>query len=72
MNELYFTNQYNGIHINNLIYNNPIIILQVDLYLIHYNGWSQKWDEWIPETRILKFNEVNLKVIVILIVNHIL
>lgn len=37
-------------------------ISQVDLYLIHYNGWSQKWDEWIPETRILKFNEVNLKV----------
>ena len=35
---------------------------QVDLFLIHYNGWSQKWDEWIPETRILKYNDANLKV----------
>lgn len=34
---------------------------EVDLYLIHYNGWNNKWDEWIPETRILKFNDVNLK-----------
>ncbi|XP_063694801.1 mortality factor 4-like protein 1 [Bolinopsis microptera] len=43
---------------------------EVDLYLIHYNGWSQKWDEWIPETRILKFNDINLKKQTELIKHH--
>lgn len=43
---------------------------EVDLYLIHYNGWSQKWDEWIPETRILKFNDTNLKKQTELIKHH--
>ncbi|ESO04176.1 hypothetical protein HELRODRAFT_99671 [Helobdella robusta] len=26
-------------------------------YLVHYNGWSKNWDEWVPESRVLKFNE---------------
>lgn len=29
-------------------------------YLIHYNGWNKNWDEWVPESRVLKFNEANL------------
>jgi len=30
-------------------------------YFIHYNGWSKNWDEWVSHTRILKFNDENLK-----------
>jgi len=30
-------------------------------YYVHYKGWKQTWDEWVPETRVLKYNEVNLK-----------
>lgn len=30
-------------------------------YYMHYQGWKKKWDEWVPETRVLKFNEENLR-----------
>ncbi|XP_033634608.1 mortality factor 4-like protein 1 [Asterias rubens] len=30
-------------------------------YFIHYNGWNKNWDEWVPESRALKFNEANLQ-----------
>ncbi|KAK3611079.1 hypothetical protein CHS0354_030036 [Potamilus streckersoni] len=26
-------------------------------YMIHYNGWNKNWDEWVPESRVLKANE---------------
>lgn len=29
-------------------------------YLIHYAGWNKNWDEWVPETRVLKYNEGNV------------
>ncbi|KAF8582395.1 MRG-domain-containing protein [Ramaria rubella] len=29
-------------------------------YFVHYKGWKQTWDEWVPPDRILKFNETNL------------
>lgn len=29
-------------------------------YQVHYKGWKQTWDEWVPATRLLKFNEANL------------
>lgn len=29
-------------------------------YLIHYAGWNKNWDEWVPENRVLKFNEANI------------
>ncbi|KAF9390557.1 Esa1p-associated factor [Podila verticillata] len=29
-------------------------------YLVHYRGWKQTWDEWVPESRALKLNEANL------------
>ncbi|KAI8821401.1 MRG-domain-containing protein [Fimicolochytrium jonesii] len=29
-------------------------------YYIHYKGWKQSWDEWVPEARILKYNAENL------------
>ncbi|XP_053681371.1 mortality factor 4-like protein 1 [Anopheles nili] len=28
-------------------------------YLVHYAGWNKNWDEWVPESRVLKFNEAN-------------
>jgi mortality factor 4-like protein 1 len=30
-------------------------------YFVHYKGWKQSWDEWVPETRALKHNEESLK-----------
>lgn len=30
-------------------------------YYIHYNGWNKNWDEWVPESRVLKFNEAGLQ-----------
>ena len=29
-------------------------------YLIHYSGWKKHWDEWVNESRVLKYNETNL------------
>ncbi|GFS47659.1 mortality factor 4-like protein 1 [Nephila pilipes] len=30
-------------------------------YFIHYSGWNKNWDEWVPESRVLKYNEANLQ-----------
>ncbi|KAI7905273.1 chromo domain-like protein [Cokeromyces recurvatus] len=30
-------------------------------YFVHYKGWKRSWDEWVPETRILRWSEENLK-----------
>ncbi|KAJ2303608.1 Esa1p-associated factor, partial [Coemansia sp. RSA 2704] len=29
-------------------------------YFVHYKGWKQTWDEWVDESRALKFTEENL------------
>ncbi|KDQ52551.1 hypothetical protein JAAARDRAFT_61857 [Jaapia argillacea MUCL 33604] len=29
-------------------------------FFVHYKGWKQTWDEWVPANRLLKFNEGNL------------
>lgn len=29
-------------------------------FLVHYQGWSKKWDEWVPENRVHQHNEANL------------
>lgn len=29
-------------------------------YFVHYKGWKQTWDEWISESRVLKYTEENL------------
>ncbi|KAF8130690.1 MRG-domain-containing protein [Boletus edulis] len=28
-------------------------------FFVHYKGWKQTWDEWVPVARLLKFNETN-------------
>ncbi|GBC10748.1 hypothetical protein RclHR1_09870007 [Rhizophagus clarus] len=30
-------------------------------YHIHYSGWKSSWDEWVDESRVLKYNEANLE-----------
>jgi len=30
-------------------------------YFVHYKGWKQTWDEWVPEERVLKWTEANLQ-----------
>jgi len=30
-------------------------------YLVHYKGWKQTWDEWVPESRLLRLTEQNLE-----------
>ena len=30
-------------------------------YFIHYNGWNKNWDEWVPETRVLKCNDAGFQ-----------
>ncbi|KAI1283021.1 Mortality factor 4-like protein 1 [Halotydeus destructor] len=30
-------------------------------YFVHYQGWNKSWDEWVPEDRVLKFNDTNTK-----------
>ncbi|KAI9319279.1 MRG-domain-containing protein [Dichotomocladium elegans] len=34
---------------------------QKPIYLVHYKGWKQTWDEWVPEERVLKWNDTNLQ-----------
>ncbi|KAL5514060.1 hypothetical protein ACEPAG_2821 [Sanghuangporus baumii] len=31
-------------------------------FFVHYKGWKQTWDEWVPQSRLLKYNETNLLV----------
>jgi mortality factor 4-like protein 1 len=30
-------------------------------FLIHYDGWNKKWDEWVPARRLLPFTKENEK-----------
>ncbi|XP_053208670.1 mortality factor 4-like protein 1 [Panonychus citri] len=30
-------------------------------YFVHYQGWNKSWDEWVPESRVLKYNEANVQ-----------
>ncbi|KAF9221057.1 MRG-domain-containing protein [Gyrodon lividus] len=29
-------------------------------FFVHYKGWKQTWDEWVPLQRLLKFNDTNV------------
>ncbi|GJJ14293.1 hypothetical protein Clacol_008557 [Clathrus columnatus] len=29
-------------------------------YFVHYKGWKQTWDEFVPPDRVLKYNETNI------------
>jgi len=31
----------------------------VPMYYIHYQGWKDRWDEWVPSSRIMKCNDKN-------------
>ncbi|KAL1520221.1 hypothetical protein AB1Y20_023691 [Prymnesium parvum] len=32
---------------------------RLKIYLIHYEGWNERWDEWVAESRLLEDNEDN-------------
>lgn len=34
---------------------------KVNQYFIHYNGWNKNWDEWVPESRVLKHNDTSIQ-----------
>ncbi|XP_064400134.1 mortality factor 4-like protein 1 [Halichondria panicea] len=34
---------------------------KVPQFLVHYSGWNKTWDEWVPESRALKYNDANLQ-----------
>ena len=40
-------------------------------YLVHYQGWKKKWDEWLLETRILKINPDSLALKEGLLASHV-
>ena len=40
-------------------------------YLVHYQGWKKKWDEWLLETRILKINSDSLALKEHLLASHV-
>jgi len=29
-------------------------------YFVHYAGWNKNWDEFVPESRVLKYNDANM------------
>src|SRR5436305_7964005 len=31
-------------------------------YHVHYKGWNKKWDEWVPESRLLKKTQENIDI----------
>ncbi|KAG1447992.1 hypothetical protein G6F46_008952 [Rhizopus delemar] len=35
--------------------------LQGPYYFVHYKGWKRTWDEWVPETRLLRWCDENIK-----------
>eukprot|EP01136_Pigoraptor_vietnamica_P039420 Opistho-1_new@10197 len=39
-------------------------------YLVHYNGWATRWDEWVYESRMLKDTEENRNKMRVLHENH--
>ncbi|KAF4622537.1 hypothetical protein D9613_009180 [Agrocybe pediades] len=48
-----------------LIYEAKVLKTKTDAeglpqYLVHYKGWKQTWDEWVPANRLLKVTEENL------------
>lgn len=49
----------------NLIYEAKVLKTKTEKnnlkFLIHYAGWSKNWDEWVGETRVLKFNATNVE-----------
>ncbi|SGY18209.1 BQ5605_C015g08008 [Microbotryum silenes-dioicae] len=30
-------------------------------FRVHYKGWKNSWDEWVPEDRLKKYNEENIR-----------
>ncbi|KAJ8490182.1 hypothetical protein ONZ45_g1961 [Pleurotus djamor] len=40
----------------------PATGLTTPQYFVHYKGWKQTWDEWVPPHRLLKYNDTNIAI----------
>ena len=46
-------------HMGPLLYEAKILNMEHDinskkkLFFVHYSGWAKRWDEWVPEDRVL-------------------
>ncbi|KAK9451073.1 MRG-domain-containing protein [Limtongia smithiae] len=39
----------------------PLPLREAVAYLIHYKGWKSSWDEWLPQERVLRWTDENLR-----------
>uniref|UniRef100_A0A672FE18 Mortality factor 4-like protein 1 n=1 Tax=Salarias fasciatus TaxID=181472 RepID=A0A672FE18_SALFA len=50
---------------NQLLVSRPCVKINIKdkqiKYFIHYSGWNKNWDEWVPESRVLKYVDSNLQ-----------
>ena len=53
---------YEASFIDRTVRQAPDGVTKIKLYLLHYSGWNSHWDEWVPESRLLKHNPQNLRV----------
>eukprot|EP00047_Mylnosiga_fluctuans_P022746 m.125231 g.125231 ORF g.125231 m.125231 type:complete len:100 (+) comp9371_c1_seq3:305-604(+) len=30
-------------------------------YFVHYANWNKSWDEWVNDSRLMRYNEANLQ-----------
>lgn len=40
----------------------PVTHVRKPLFFLHYQGWNDRWDEWVESNRILKYNDENKKI----------
>ena len=45
----------------NLLWTATIKQIEDGEYMIHYQNWSKKWDEWVVSDMLLQMNEKNLE-----------
>lgn len=38
-------------------------MIEKDLYKVHYNGWSSKYDSWVKKSDLIKMNDMNLALV---------
>lgn len=52
-------------HHKNQLYEAKILQVKIEdgapKYEVHYQGWNNRWDEWVDEDRLMKFSEEKLK-----------
>lgn len=39
----------------------PVDLEDENAYFVHYKGWKSTWDEWVDDSRVLMWNEENIR-----------